>query len=397
MSHCVSRISSSSTHALLAAIRWRSAWQRRVRRAFTLVELLVVIAIIATLVGLLLPAVQMAREAGRRASCQNNLKQQGLAIHGYHDSKNRLPSGGRPPDASTVRSGVFVYLLPWLDRKDLWDAYDTSVTWSHPTNLPVVGVRIGTYECPSSPKHGGQLDHNPDNFSGGGSEWNPSGTNAAEKNGIVAVGDYGASLGVHPGLPAVVTGTVEISPGNSVPRSSLIVASASLQSGGSSPLTNGMLPKNAKLTFQDVTDGLSNTIALWESGGRPFVYRKGNQVSARLVGPDSGHTNAGGWCRPASDIILAGSSADGSTIPGPFLNKTNGHNHGQESYGSTGFAVWGTEGSSQPYSFHPGGLQVTFGDGSVRFLDETASIEVITALTTRNAAAVERKVSASSL
>lgn len=367
------------------------------RRAFTLVELLVVIAIIATLVGILLPAVQSAREASRRSNCQNNLKQLGLAIHGYHDTKTRLPSGGRPPDAATIRCGVFIYLLPWLERKDLWDAYDTSVTWSDPRNLPVSSVRLPTYECLSSPKHGGQLDHNPDGFSGGGSDWNPSGANAAEKRGIVAVGDYGASLGVHPGLPAVVTGNVEISPGNSVPRNTLIIPSASLQSGGNNPLTNGMLPKNAKISLQDVTDGVSNTIAIWESGGRPYVYRKGSQVSAKLVGADSAHTNGGGWVRPASDIILAGSSADGVTIPGPFLNRTNGYNHGQETYAGSGFPNWGTEGSSQPYSFHPGGLQVTFGDGSVKFIDENASIEVLSALTTRNGGGSERKVSASSL
>jgi prepilin-type N-terminal cleavage/methylation domain-containing protein/prepilin-type processing-associated H-X9-DG protein len=367
------------------------------RSGFTLVELLVVIAIIATLVGILLPAVQSAREAARRSNCQNNLKQIGLAIQGYHDTKGRLPSGGRPPDAATVRCGVFVYLLPWLERKDLWDAYDTSVTWSHPNNLPVSSVRIPTFECQSSPKHGGQLDHNPDTFSGGGTDWNPTGANAAEKRGIVAVGDYGASLGVHPQLPSVVTGNVEISPGNSVLVSTLIVPSASLQSGGSNPLTNGMLPKNAKISLQDVTDGLSNTIAIWESGGRPYVYRKGKQVSSKLVGADAAHTNAGGWVRPASDIMLGGSSADGVTIPGPFFNKANGHNHGAETYAASGFAVWGTEGSSQPYSFHPGGVQVTFGDGSVKFINEEAGIEVLSALTTRNAGGSERKVSASSL
>ncbi len=385
-----------STRAILGVLRWRAAWQRRVRRAFTLVELLVVIAIIATLVGLLLPAVQSAREAGRRASCQNNLRQQGLAIHGYHDVKGRLPSGGRPPDASTIRCGVFVYLLPWLERKDLWDAYDTSVSWSHPTNIPVTSVRIPTYECASAPRHSNQLDHNPDTFNGGGSEWNPTGTNAAEKNGIVAVGDYGASLGIDPRLPAAVTGNTEISPGNSVPTSGLIIPSPAMTSSSGS-LTNGMLPKNAKITFQDVTDGLSNTIAILESGGRPFVYRKGAQVSAKLVGADSAHTNAGGWCRPASDILFAGSTSNGVTIPGPFLNKTNGHNHGSEAYGSTGFSVYGTEGSSQPYSFHPGGFQATFGDGSVRFIDENGSIEIISALITRNAGGSERKVSAASL
>lgn len=357
---------------------------RRVRGGFTLVELLVVIAIIATLVGLLLPAVQSARESARRASCQNNLKQQGLAIHTFHDARNRLPSGGRPPDASTVRCGVFVYMLPYLDKKSLWDRYDTSVTWSDPKNLPVTSTRVGEFECLSAPRHSNQLDHNPDG-------------DAANSFGaaIVAVGDYGASLGIDPRLPPTVTGSTTIS-GSSVARSTLVIPSVAMTSGPGG-LTNGMLPKNAKLSFQEVSDGLSNTIAIFESGGRPFVYRRGSQVSARLA--DS-HTNAGGWCRPASDILFAGSTSDGLTVagtPGGFLNRTNGHDHGTETYAASGYPTYGTEGSSQPYSFHPGGLQVVFGDGSVKYIDEGITTEVLSALITRNGGGRELPVTPAAL
>ena len=365
-----------------AGFRWsRRPLLRSARPGFTLVELLVVIAIIATLVGILLPAVQSAREAARRSSCTNNLKQQGLALHTFHDSKNKLPSGGRPPDAATVRCGVFVYMLPFLDLKSLWDSYDTSVTWSAAANLPVTSVRVPNFECPSAPRHSNQLDHNPDG-------------DAANSFGapIVAVGDYASSLGIDPRLPAAVPGTVTIS-GSTVNRADLIIPSSAMTSGAAG-LTNGMLPKNAAITFQDVTDGLSNTIAIVESGGRPFVYRRGQQLSASLA---TAHTNAGGWCRPASDILFAGSNAAGTTIPGPFLNRTNGHDHGSESYGSSGYPTYGTEGSSQPYSFHPGGLQVVLGDGAVRMIDENAAIEVFSALITRNAGARERKVTVGSL
>ncbi len=349
--------------------------QRPVPRGFTLVELLVVIAIIGTLVGLLLPAVQSARESARRSACSNNLKQQGLAIHGFHDARNRLPSGGRPPEASTVRCGVFVYMLPWLDKKPLWDKYDTSVTWSHANNLPVTEVRIPEFECASAPRHNNQLDHNPDGTTGFGT-------------GIVAVGDYASNLGVAPGLATTVTGSVTIG-GSSVLKSTLVRESLARTS-SSGTTTNGMLPKNASITFKDVIDGLSNTIAIVESGGRPFVYQRGKQVSNNLT---TAHTNAGGWCRPASDILFEGSNAAGTTIPGPFLNRTNGFNHGSEAYGTTGYSVYGTEGSSQPYSFHPGGLQVTLGDGAVRFIDENVAIELFTALLTRDQAAYERNVS----
>lgn len=339
------------------------------RPGFTLVELLVVIAIIGVLVALLLPAVQAAREAARRSTCTNNSKQIGLAIHNFHDAKRKLPSGGRPPEASTIRCGVFVYLLPYLDRKDLWDQYDTSVSWGHANNLAISNKRITVYECPSSPKHNGLLDHNPDGATPG-----------APWVGIVANGDYAASLGVDPALssvaaaltpPVVVVGSVStVSNPTAVPPTS----------------TNGMLPKNSKLTFGDVTDGLSNTIAIFESGGRPLVYRRGIAVSED---PSNHRVNAGGWVRPASDILFAGSNATGTSIPGVFINRTNGHDVGPESYGSNGYPSVGTEGSSQPFSFHGGGLNVVFGDGSVRFIDETISIGVISALVTRNAAGKE--------
>src|SRR5438045_293293 len=110
------------------------------RTGFTLVELLVVIAIIGVLVGLLLPAVQAAREASRRSSCQNNLKQIGLALHGFHDAKGKLPSSGRPNAASTVRVGSQVFLLPFLEEKALADIYDLSQNWSAAANLPATST-----------------------------------------------------------------------------------------------------------------------------------------------------------------------------------------------------------------------------------------------------------------
>jgi prepilin-type N-terminal cleavage/methylation domain-containing protein len=328
--------------------------------AFTLVELLVVIAIIGVLIGLLLPAVQAAREAGRRAACTNNLKQQGIALHGFHDARKRLPSSGRPSASSTIRCGLFTYMLPWFERQAEWDKYDTSVNWSHANNLPVTSLRVSGFECPSSPGNRGPIDHNPDGTTGFGT-------------GIVSPGDYGGSLGIAPGLSAAA-GTAQV------------IDSAAFTSSASQP-TNGMLPKNTQLSFKDVTDGLSKTIAIFESAGRPFVWRRSQQVSSSL---NTAHTNAGGWCRPASDILFEGSNGAGTTLPGTAFGRTNGHDHGSEAYGGSGYPKYGTEGSSQPFAFHPGGPQVCMGDGSVRTFSTDAEITVISAFITRNGGGSER-------
>src|SRR4029079_7439722 len=101
---------------------------KRKNRAFTLVELLVVIAIIGTLVALLLPAVQGAREAARRMSCSNNLHNIAIALHNYHDSLGSFPSGwlynnkGANPDPDFTESwGWSAFLLPFLEQKNLQD------------------------------------------------------------------------------------------------------------------------------------------------------------------------------------------------------------------------------------------------------------------------------------
>ena len=94
------------------------------KRGFTLIELLVVIAIIAVLIALLLPAVQAAREAARRAQCVNNLKQIGLAMHGYHDVENVLPPGKKGCCWGTW----LVFVLPYLEQQPLYNAWNSNGT-----------------------------------------------------------------------------------------------------------------------------------------------------------------------------------------------------------------------------------------------------------------------------
>jgi prepilin-type N-terminal cleavage/methylation domain-containing protein len=341
------------------------------RSGFTLLELLVVMAVIAVLASLLLPAIQQARETARKTQCTNNLKQIGLALHSFHDAKRHLPSSGRPLNSSTVRIGVFVHLLPYLEQRSLWDQYDATLSWGHATNLPVTSLRINTYECPSAPRINNTLDHNPDGAAPG-DPW----------LGIVAIGDYGASLGVDPALESFAAALTP----------PVVVQGSTSTTSTSSSNTNGMLPKNSALRLQDVSDGLSSTIAIFESGGRPFLYRRPGptQVSDDL---SNVRVNGGGWARAATDILFAGSSRDGLQVPGAFVNRTNGLDIGGETYGPTGYPSVGTEGSTQPFAFHVGGMNVLLGDGAVRFLDEEIDIGVIAALVTRNQAGSETRLS----
>jgi prepilin-type N-terminal cleavage/methylation domain-containing protein len=125
----------------------RGSW----RSGFTLVELLVVIAIIGILVALLLPAVQQAREAARRAQCSNNLKQIALAMHNFENSFGHLPFGDRLNDRNTNKVGPGVQILPYVEQKALYDRYDWGVHWYDPINRGVVETVLPVFVCPSTP------------------------------------------------------------------------------------------------------------------------------------------------------------------------------------------------------------------------------------------------------
>jgi len=118
------------------------------RNAFTLVELLVVIAIIGILIALLLPAVQAAREAARRAQCNNNLKQMGLALHNYHDSYKKFPPGNM---SGLVFSGISIHarLLPYLEQKNVQDLINFGVPYNDPTNDMARLSPVSLFLCPS--------------------------------------------------------------------------------------------------------------------------------------------------------------------------------------------------------------------------------------------------------
>ncbi len=133
------------------------------RTGFTLVELLVGIAIIGILIALLLPAVRTAREAPRRAHCGNNMKQIGLAIHGYHDVHKRFPPGrlwlGGGPNwaAGYHETNWAIALLPYLEQQSLCDAYDHNARNSDPVNKAVRETFVSVYACPSDQIDAGDI------------------------------------------------------------------------------------------------------------------------------------------------------------------------------------------------------------------------------------------------
>ena len=320
----------------------------RKQKAFTLIELLVVITIIGMLVALLLPAVQMAREAGRRSQCQNSLKQLGLAVHNFSNTYGKLPSSVRPAGTTPLpRIAGLTLLLPFLEQQTFYDKYDQTQNWSAPINAHVVKAIIPTFICPSSTDPT-RLDGVPEAL-----PWTAT---------VAAPTDYSPTIGVDQRLAD--HGLVDV--------------------GGRTGA--GILTKNGSPRLADVTDGLSNTILYAESAGRPYVYRRG----VRIGDLPADYVNGGGWCRPASDFSVDGASADGTQVGALTdtdvlyaVNRTNGQDVAGTYVSPAGYPYYGTEGTGEVYAFHPGGANIAFGDGSVRLIDEKIGIREFAQLVTR--------------
>src|ERR1700731_3796855 len=121
----------------------------RQRGGFTLIELLVVIAIIGVLIALLLPAVQSAREAARRAQCTNNLKQIGLAFHNYHSANNAFPRAAITDKQGKPVLSWRVAILPYIEQQELYKKFKRDEPWDSPHNKALLKEVPTTYVCPS--------------------------------------------------------------------------------------------------------------------------------------------------------------------------------------------------------------------------------------------------------
>lgn len=319
---------------------------------FTLVELLVVIAIIGILVALLLPAVQAAREAARRMSCGNNLKQLGLALHNYHDTFKKFPyrqggtAGTTGADGSNENRGSgFTMMLPFIEQGPLYDQIATTQTFGAITYppfgdnardasaYPLWRVDIPTMLCPSSPR-----------------DKMPTATGQG-------LNHYGFSGG---------------------DSATYITSRAPSSAANARTQVRGLFGYQTNRTMADITDGTSNTVALGEiatargGSGRHFrgVTARGQGMGVidspntclLLVGPTGEYVAAVTTVSPSRGQRWAG-----GPVPYTCINTILPPN----SPSCTFEADFQSIGQYPVTSYHPGGAQIALADGAVRFIANT--------------------------
>ncbi len=313
------------------------------RGGFTLIELLVVIAIIAVLIGLLLPAVQKVRESSNRMQCQNNLKQLGIALQNYHDTRGRFPSWGfnfatnpnpsNPFGAQLRGHSALSMTLPYIEQGNVSNAADIQKSLVDPANLPpplgttIAGqTKIKTFVCPSAPER--MADYR---------TWFGQGTPY-----LFASTDYAAIRGMQ---SAFITGCA---PGTATGDSGFFGDFG----------VNGLADGNRMV---DINDGTSNTIMLTEIAGRQQTYAKGKAVTGAFGVAPAWQLNAA-WGDFNTNRFLSGYDSTGMVAGCNCINANN--------YNSI-------------YSFHTSGTNAAMGDGSVRFIRETIGAPIVAAAITR--------------
>jgi prepilin-type N-terminal cleavage/methylation domain-containing protein/prepilin-type processing-associated H-X9-DG protein len=298
------------------------------RRGLTLIELLVVLAVIGVLVGLLLPAVQKVREAANRMKCTNNLTQLDLALHGFYDAHGKLPPGqvkGALPEWGVPQAGLnhgwAPFILPYIEEQNLYNTYHWSLFSADQANQPLMAHPVKPFQCPSAPEQDRYYTALPFSPAPGGKR--------------AACGDYAPTWGVNSALATM----------------RLIEPATDYQ---------GVLVPEQWTCLTQITngDGTANTIMITEDAGRPALWQAGRQVAGSEQA-----VKGGAWAGPNNGFVVDGSTPDGTSSPGPCpMNCTN---------------------DGEVYSFHAGGANAVFADGSVHFLSAGVSLRVLAALVTR--------------
>ena len=293
------------------------------RIGFTLIELLVVIAIIAILIALLVPAVQKVRAASARVQCTNNLKQIGLAFHGYHDATKWFPPGFSSQAAAVDGPstgpgwGWGAYLLPYLEQGSLYNQIDFTKDITNAANAQARVTSLNVFRCPSD---------------------NPPGLTFTVKD-IAGTPLCDLAFGNYVGMAGVYEVTAYPDTSNGAP---------------------GVLLRNSKLKLTGILDGSSNTLFVGERASKqsPQTTWVGAATNASI--PQTNNPLLGLEGPGVLVLTNSGTIAEGRVPNNPLEH---------------------VEDTNSP---HPGGVNWLFGDGTVRSITNSISPTTWIALTTRS-------------